>query len=110
MFDFLDRSRVDDVLAAGHHALQFVRQWAAAAVRAGRSASITELPPIQAQLATQIVDEIEEVEGVRISDLPESKVEEYVSILADRMQSVALREFRVDKDRGRDLLEELRSG
>ncbi len=109
MFDFLDRSRVNDVLTAGHHALQFVRQWAAAAIHAGRSATITNLPPKQAELATLIVDEIEARESVRITDLPQSKVDEYVRVLSKRMHAVALREFRIDRDRGRSLLEDLQA-
>ena len=58
MFDFLNQSALSDVLPAGHDALQYVRQWARAAVRAGRNPEFSDLPPSQASLAKQIVDEI----------------------------------------------------
>lgn len=115
MFDFLENSKVKDLLPDEHHILQFVRQWGIASmyasglVNAGRLEAPTDLTPKQFELASKIINEIEHRESVPIKDLSQLKVDEYVKLLSQRMQEVAFQEFRVDKNRGRILLDELRS-
>ena len=109
MFDFLTQSTVTDAFPAGHHALQFVMQWAAAALRSGRPASIIDLPESQANLARRIVQEIEDREGIPVTELAPPKVDEYIRSLSNRMQEMSRQQFHVDLDKGRSLLDELRS-
>jgi hypothetical protein len=51
MFDFLQTANLENGAPAGHHAIQFIRQWAAASFHAGTFVSFEDLPPQQRALA-----------------------------------------------------------
>lgn len=109
MFEFLNDTAVQDAFPAGHHAIQIVRQWAAAAVRSGvRSSMMEDLTPSQATLVTRIVQEIEAHEGKAVTELSEAKVNEYIRAVADRIEELSRRQLGVDRSKGRTLLERLR--
>jgi hypothetical protein len=111
MFEFLNDTTVQDAVPAGHHAIQIVRQWAAATMRSGIRGSMTEdLTPSQATLVMRIVQEIEAHEGKAITELSEAKINEYISAVADRIEDLSRRQLGVDRSKGRTLLERLRSG
>jgi hypothetical protein len=110
MFEFLNDTVAQDAFTAGHQAIQIVRQWAAAAVRAGIKGSMMEdLTPSQASLVRRIIQEIETREGKPVAELPEQKVNEYIRAVADRIADVSRRQHSVDRIAGRSLLERLRA-
>lgn len=109
MFDFLSSSSVQDAFPAGHHAIQIVRQWAAAALRSGTPDSIKDLTPSQAQLVSRIIQEIETHEGKPVAELSEGKINSYIRSVADRIQELSRQQLKVDSNKGKQLLEKLRS-
>jgi hypothetical protein len=108
MLEFLDHLRREDTIPAGHHAIQFIRQWAAAAARAGRPASFEGLPPYQLELSKRIVAEIEAHEGKSVLAMSQSDIEDYIRLLAQKVLDLSSRDFPADAARGARLLENLR--
>ncbi len=108
MLEFLDDAPVETAFPAGHHAIQFIRQWAAGAARAGRRASFEGLGPAQEGLARRIVAEIEAQEGKPAAEIPEARVEGYIMLISDRLQQLSRKNFHVDSGKGKKLLYELR--
>jgi hypothetical protein len=109
VFDFLQNATLEDGAPAGHHAIQFIRQWAAASFRAGTTVSFEGLLPSQRDLAQRIVAEIETREGRPVHEIPRDRIDEYIRILSEQVQAISRRQFGVDRDKGRDLLSKLRA-
>jgi hypothetical protein len=108
MFDFLQNSTLEDGAPAGHHAIQFIRQWAAAAFQAGTTVSFEGLLPSQRDLAQRIVEEIEAREGRPVREIPKDRIDEYIRVLSEQVQAISRKQFGVDREKGRDLLSRLR--
>src|SRR5271163_408592 len=109
MFEFLDTADVQQALPAGHEAIQFIRQWARSAVRSGMHPSFEKLPSKQIELAKRIVKELEEREGRPVTDISEARIEEYIKLVSERLQTLARRQFPVASEvNGEALLGKLR--
>jgi hypothetical protein len=107
MFEFFENFSADQPIPAGN-AIQFIRQWARASAAAGELASFEPLPPKQVELAKRIVVEIEAREGRSVVTIPLLKVDEYIKIIARKLQELSLRDLRADGARGKIVLEESR--
>jgi hypothetical protein len=108
MFDFFEKFSADQLIPAGYNAIQFIRQWARTSSATGERASFEALPPKQVELAKRIVAEIEAREGRSVAALPLLKVDEYINLIAQKLQVLSRRDLHADRDRGKILLEELR--
>jgi hypothetical protein len=106
MFEFIDRETLADALPAGHDAIRFIRCWAAA--MQGYSRSFEGLSKQQSALAKRIIVEIETAEGMRISEIPQSRIESYINMIFERLQAASRRELHPDLIRGKSLLDKLR--
>jgi hypothetical protein len=109
VFDFFQAASLEDGAPAGHHAIQFIRQWAAAAFRAGTTISFEGLLPPQRDLAQRIVAEIEAREGRPVRQISQDRINEYIRVLSDQVQALSRKQFHVDPNKGRDLLGRLRT-
>jgi hypothetical protein len=109
MFDFLQTPSLQDGAPAGHHAIQFIRQWAAASRSAGAFVSFRDLPPRQQKLARGIVREIEAREDQPVRQISRDRVDCYVRVLSEEVQAISGKQFLVDSSVGRDLLSKLRT-
>jgi hypothetical protein len=110
MFDFFEDFSAHEMIPAGYNAVQFIRQWAraSAAAGAGKYAAFESLPPKEVELAKRIVAEIEAREGQSVVTMPLLKIDEYVRIIADKVQELSRRDLHADRARGKILLDELR--
>jgi hypothetical protein len=108
MFDFFDNFRSDQLIPAGYNTIQFIRQWARASATAGEYTLFEALPPKQFELANRIVAEIEAREGQSVAAIPLPKIDEYIRIIARKLQELSLRDLHADGARGKILLDELR--
>jgi hypothetical protein len=109
VFDFLQTAKLEDGAPAGHHAIQFIRQWAASAFRAGTTISFEGLLPPQRDLAQRIVGEIEAREGRPVPQISQDRIGEYIKLLSEQVQELSRKQFRVDRVKGGDLLSKLRN-
>jgi hypothetical protein len=109
VFDFLQTASLEDGAPAGHHAIQFIRQCAAAAFRAGTTVSGEGLLPPQRDLARRIVAEIEAREGQPVRQISRDRIDEYIRVLSDQVQAISRKQFSVDRNKGIDLLSRLRT-
>ncbi len=109
MFKFLDESNVKDVFPAGHHAIQFVREWAVAALRSKSKPSMEELTPSQVNLVKRIIQEIELCEGIPVARLSKKKIDYYTLLISNRIQALSRQQLKLENKKGRYLLEKLRS-
>lgn len=111
MFEFLMQESINVATPAIHHSIQWLRQWAAASPESGDPA-IADDPDISApaaKLVMQIVKAIEAREGMRIADLSNKKRCRYAEELSDQLERLAGREFHVDIEVGKVLLQRLRT-
>ena len=108
MFDFLEEFNARQVIPAGYNAIQFIRQWARACAANGQHASFEALPPQQIDLAKRIIAEIETREAQSVVTIPLIKVDEYIKIIARKLQDLSRRDLHADPVRGKVLLEEMR--
>ena len=110
MFDFFEDFSADQMIPAGYYAVQFIRQWARASAVAGtgKYASFEFLPPKQVELAKRIVAEIEAREGQSVVSIPLLKIDDYIKIIADKVQELSRRDLHADGARDKILLDELR--
>src|SRR5262245_54246823 len=115
MFDFLDTKNVQNVVAAGHHSIQYIRQWATAVGKQLPADTMPldrtsiDLTPGQTELAHRIIQEIESLEQKPVIELSPSKIDEYIRHLSNRIEQVAGKQLGADREKGRDLLDKLRS-
>jgi hypothetical protein len=79
-----------------------------AAARSGLPSSFEGLPPQQVEVAKRIVKEIEAREGRPVADISRDKIEEYIKLVSERLQSLARRQFVVGQINGVALLDRLR--
>jgi hypothetical protein len=105
MFEYLDEARFESAIPAGHYAIQYIRQWAAA--RAG-CPLFEGLSHSQTELAKRIIAEIEMREGKSVLAIPQAKIQDYIRIVSEKLQSVTSRAFHADAIKGAMLLNELR--
>ena len=109
MFKYLDNATIQNAFPAGHHAIQFIRQWASISLYKGINNTTEDLTPAQAKLVNRIIQEIEMVEGKPVAELSHDKIDRYVSILAERIEQLSRQQFNVNQDLGKSLLDKLRS-
>jgi hypothetical protein len=111
MLDFLKKEQIKDAAAAGHHAIQVIRQWAQVAGLQDYLAldGDTTLTPEQANIVRRIVNEIEREEKVSIRSLSQDKIMKYVFLLSDSLQELSREQLHVDKEKGKKLLDKFRS-
>ena len=108
MFAFINDLDVSDLLPAGHQAIQFMREWAITGPRKDIRESLDALPPAQRNIATKIIEEIEDKEALSIPEISSVKIDAYVLLLTSRLQSVAGRAFSVNHEMGSGILGDLR--
>ena len=110
MFEYLEESVDEGAIQAGHHAIQYMRQWAL--VDADRSGVAAEedssLTPAQISLVERIVGDIEDVEGLPVTQLAREKVDGYISQVSDRLQVLSRKHWQTGRQNGRALLDQLR--
>jgi len=70
--------------------------------------SFEDLAPAQVELAKRIIAEIEAKEGKPAQEIPEVTVGKYVNLVADRLQQLSRKNFRIDAGSGKSLLNQLR--
>jgi hypothetical protein len=109
MFDFLQTASLKDGAPAGHHAIQFIRQWAVASLHAGVSTAFEGLSPQQRALAERIVEEIEAREERPVRQIPRDRIDYYVTALSEEVQAMSRKQLGVEQGQGKDLLTRLRS-
>lgn len=113
MLDFLKKEQIKDAAAAGHHAIQVIRQqWIQAATSLQDYLALDgdrTLTPEQANLVKRIVAEIEREEKVSIRSLPQDKIMTYVLLLSGLLQELSREQLHVDKEKGKKLLDKFRS-
>ena len=109
MFEYLDTTTIENAFPAGHHAIQYIRQWASTSLHNSISNTTGDLTPSQAELVKRIIQEIEIVEGKPVTELSPSKVNDYVSILAERIEQLSRQKLNVNQSVGKNLLEKLRA-
>jgi hypothetical protein len=108
MFDYLESASARTAVPAGHYAIQFIRQWAKSAARAGLDPSFEGLPPDQLDLAERIVSEIASLEHKPIQEIPQDRIDDYVKLIAERILRLSFTEHGTDPERGREVLAKLR--
>jgi hypothetical protein len=111
MFEFLMQESINVAAPAIHHSIQWLRQWAVASMEPGDPA-LADDPNISAsagKLVMQIVKAIEAREGMRIADLSNKKRWRYAEELSDQLERLSRREFHVDTEVGKVLLQTLRA-
>jgi hypothetical protein len=108
MFDFLDDLTASQAIPAGYYAIQFIRQWAKAQSPTAKYAAFDTLPPSEADLAKRIVNEIESRECQPVTALPSSKIDDYIKIIAGKLQDLSRRDWHADQAKGEILLQQLR--
>jgi hypothetical protein len=110
MFEYLDTTTIQNAFPASHHAIQYIRQWAAGFLGNSITNTTSDLTPAQAELAKRIVQEIEAVEGKPVAKLSYDKVENYVRILGERIEQLSRQELNANQSVGKNLLDKLRAG
>jgi hypothetical protein len=113
MLDFLARENLTDATAASHHMIQVIRQqWDAASKQPGddlATADDPSLTPAQIQLIERIAEEIEQHEGVPVTELSEPKISEYADYLSNLLEVQSRTKLKADPAKGRSLLEKLQA-
>ena len=59
-------------------------------------------------IALKIIEEIEQTEGASLHEMSKESAEKYISALADIVHQRSVEDLRYDRERGQELLEELR--
>ena len=109
MFEYLDKSNIQNVFPAGHQAIQIIRkQWVYALLH-NREDINAGLNSSQADLTNRIIQEIETVEKQKIEDLPPVTIDKYINILVERIEHLSRQELNVNHSVGKTLLTELRN-
>jgi hypothetical protein len=111
MFEFLMQESINVAAPAVHHSMQWLRQWAVESMDPGAS-PLADDPDISAaagKLVLQIVKAIEAREGMRIAELSNKKRWRYIGDLSDQLDRLSRREFHVDTEVGKALLQTLRA-
>jgi hypothetical protein len=112
MFDLLKNEKIQNVAPAIHHSIQLLRQqWISVTDIDDRLATKSDdsLTPKQALLVAGIVSEIESKEKIKINDLRPEKEEQYILLLTSILQQLSTDQFNANKDKGKKLLEQMRS-
>lgn len=109
MFEYLDKSNIQNVFPAGHQAIQIIRkQWVYALLH-NREDLNTGLNSDQSDLTNRIIQDIETAEKQKIEDLPPATIDKYIKILVERIEQLSRQELNVNQSVGKNLLNELRS-
>ena len=110
MFDYLKNENFQNVAPAIHHSIQLIRQWAIATSLDDYFAfkGDDSLSAEQIDLIKRIISEIELREQTSIKNLDPNKKRPYIIQLTDNLQILSNDQFHVDKDKGRQSLQQLR--
>lgn len=105
MFNFLDDVPISKAIAGAYYAIRAIKH-----LKKIRIEGLSTEPSLEDEkLGSQIIDEILEYEGVSLSELDVQKAKEYILQLAGIIQNLVRKEFDYDEERGRKLLEEMRT-
>lgn len=111
MFESLESLPATRAVAVAHQVVAIVRHLKPLA-RPEREklarvrAEVVQEP--ETNLALAVVDEIERLEGASLADLAPEVVDRYLAELSDLAMERTRREFRLDPQRGRERLREMR--
>jgi hypothetical protein len=109
MFEYLDKATIQNVFPAVHQAIQISRKQWDFALRHKKEGVKSGLNSSQAELVSQIIQEIETTENQRIEDLSSELIDKYVNILVERIEKLSRQQLNANQTVGRNLLNELRS-
>ncbi len=68
----------------------------------------SEPSPEGEEIALKVIEEIERIEGASLQKISKEGAEKYISALADIVHQRSVEDLRYDRERGQELLEELR--
>jgi len=109
MFEYLDKSTIQDVFPAGHHAIQIIRKQWDFALHNRNEGMKSGLSSPQAELVDRIIQEIETTEEKKIEDLPPETIDKYINTLVERIEQLSRQELNVNQSVGKNLLNQLRA-
>jgi len=112
MFESLNALPAATTVTVAHQAIRILRHFASLPV--GRREVVARkmqdvLKEQDTDLALQVVREIESAEGFPIAELPEDGIGRYTAELAEIAERRTIEERGVNADRGRALLDQMRS-